>query len=61
MRMACPATVDRRAASVGAGPTLHRQPAGLESFLLAYSMSGRTEAPSFSDAAPEQWINHERH
>jgi hypothetical protein len=62
-----PGAGDRRAASVGARPTVHCQPAGPESFVLTYSTSGSAEAPSvvslapFSDPAPEQWVDRDRH
>ena len=65
--MACPAPVIDVPLQSVPGRLFTVSRLGLESFVLTYSTSGSAEAPSvvssapFSDPAPEQWVDRDRH
>jgi hypothetical protein len=65
--MACPAPVIDVPLQSAPGRLFTVSRLGLESFVLTYSTSGSAEAPSvvslapFSDPAPEQWVDRDRH
>ena len=65
--MACPAPVIDVPLQSVPGRLFTVSRLGLESFVLTYSRSGSAEAPSvvslapFSDPAPEQWVDRDRH